>query len=95
MRYGRLLGLMKRTRIYCLASTSIGCPFFSYTANKKNGKTSRIITRDAALTPMELRNKKYTGIPTSAASVKQINCLLVKLNITLVLTLDKSFGTST
>ena len=39
--------------------------------------------------------KKKSGTPMSTAGVKHISCLLVRLNITLLLTLLKSLGTVT
>jgi hypothetical protein len=38
---------------------------------------------------------KNTGAPIAAATPKHISCLFVRLNITLVLTFDKSLGTET
>ena len=39
--------------------------------------------------------KKNSGSPIATAAPKQSNCLLVRLNITLLLILVKSFGTVT
>lgn len=50
---------------------------------------------EAALVPIGPLSKKKSGTPTSAPPPKQINCLLVRLNMTLVFTLVKSFGTGT
>lgn len=41
------------------------------------------------------RINKYTGSPTSPASVKPIICLLVKLKATFVFTFFRSFGIGT
>lgn len=39
--------------------------------------------------------RKKTGIPTAAARAKQMSCRLVRLNMTLVFTRLRSFGTGT
>ena len=39
--------------------------------------------------------RKYMGTPTAAASAKQMICRLVRLNMTLVFTRLRSFGTGT
>ena len=49
----------------------------------------------AVLFPSGFLSKKKSGTPTSAPLPKQISCLLVRLNATLVLTRVKSFGTGT
>ena len=49
----------------------------------------------ATLLPAGPRSKKKSGTPMSAPLPKQTSCLLVKLNATFVLTLDKSLGTGT
>lgn len=54
-----------------------------------------IIHMAAMLFPAGSRSKKNSGTPTSAPAVKQTNCLRVRLNMTLVLTLVKSLGTGT
>ena len=54
-----------------------------------------IIHMAATLFPTGPRSKKKSGTPMSAPLPKQINCLLVRLNATLVLTFVKSLGTGT
>lgn len=76
----------------CFATTSKGCPSFSYIARKNNGSMSRIIPSAARLTfPAAFRRKKK-GTPMSAAAPKQINCLFVRLNRTFDFTLVRSRG---
>jgi hypothetical protein len=61
----------------------------------KKGNIEKIITRDARLVFVLSFSRKNKGNPTTRAMEKQISCLLVRLNITFVLTLLKSFGTGT
>ena len=56
---------------------------------------TKIMHREAVLLPRGFCSKKNSGTPISAPLPKQINCLLVRLNITLVFTFVKSFGTGT
>ena len=56
---------------------------------REQGKDSKMCIRDRPFT------KKNSGSPIATAALKQINCLLVRLNITLLLILVKSFGTVT
>jgi len=49
----------------------------------------------AVLLPIETRSRKNSGTPMIAPPPKQISCLLVRLNATLVFTLVKSLGTGT
>ena len=53
------------------------------------------ITMAAALVPVLPLSKKKSGTPIRAPLPKQMSCLFVKLNMTLVLTLAKSLGTGT
>jgi len=53
----------------------------------------RIMTMVAALVPVNVRIRKNRGRPISAPPPKHTNCLLVRPNMTLLLTFDKSFGT--
>lgn len=53
------------------------------------------ITMAAALVPMLPLSRKKSGTPMRAPPPKQTSCLLVRLNMTLVLTLAKSLGTGT
>ena len=55
----------------------------------------RIIIKAAVESPKGPRSQKYTGIPMARPMLKQISCRFVRLNMTLVLTLVKSFGTGT
>lgn len=82
-------------RIMFRSMISSGCPFFSYMANKNMGIMERIISSAAALLPRGPLTRKYSGIPTAAAMLKQISCRFVRLNSTLVLTLVTSLGTVT
>lgn len=70
-------------------------PSRSYIAKKKNGIINPIIKNTDAVFPIALCVRKYTGRPTTAARLKQTNCLLVKLKATFVLTRVKSLGTGT
>ncbi len=54
-----------------------------------------IIHMAATLFPVGFLSKKKSGTPMSAPPPKQISCRLVRLNMTLVLTLVKSLGTGT
>lgn len=54
-----------------------------------------IIAIAAVLTPTIPFNAKNSGIPMRAPIPKQINCLLVRLNKTLVFTFVKSLGMDT
>ena len=54
-----------------------------------------IIHMAATLFPTGPRSKKKSGTPMSAPLPKQISCLLVRLNATLVLTFVRSLGTGT
>ena len=56
---------------------------------------TRIMQREAELLPRGFCRKKKSGTPISAPPPKQINCLLVRLNITFVFTFVRSFGTGT
>lgn len=56
---------------------------------------TRIMLREAELLPMGFCRKKKSGTPISAPPPKQINCRLVRLNITFVFTFVRSFGTGT
>ena len=64
-------------------------------AIKKKGIISPIISSTAAEFPIAVRVRKYTGSPTAPAMLKQIICRFVRLNATLVLIFDRSFGTGT
>ena len=55
----------------------------------------RIIIKAAVESPRGSRSQKYTGIPMTRPMLKQISCRFVRLNMTLVFTLVKSFGTGT
>ena len=74
---------------------SSGWPFFSYIASRKKGSITSIMHRAAALFPAGPRSRKKSGTPISAPPPKQTNCRLVRLNASLVLTLDRSLGTFT
>ena len=89
------MGRRKQTRRIFPSTFSIGWPFFSYIARRKKGSMTRIMLREAELLPRGFCRKKNSGTPISAPHPKQINCLLVRLNITFVFTLVKSFGTGT
>ena len=52
-----------------------------------------IIPMTAVLTFTTVLSKKNDGTPMSAASPKQISCLFVRLNITLLFTFVRSLGT--
>ena len=84
---------MNLVSMKCFAITSRGCPFRSYMARKNSGIIITIITMVAALTPMGFRSRKNVGIPSSAALPKQMSCRFVRLNRSLLLTLDRSLGT--
>ncbi len=56
---------------------------------------TRIIMSAAALVGMLPFTRKNSGTPMSAPLPKQINCLLVRLNITFVFTRVRSLGMST
>ena len=49
----------------------------------------------AVWVPINFFKQKYTGIPITAAPLKQIICRLVRFKATLVLIPFKSFGTGT
>ena len=84
---------MNLVSMKCCAMTSSGCPFRSYMARKNRGIIITIITTVAALTPMGFLSRKNDGTPSSAALPKQTSCRLVRLNRSLLLTLDRSLGT--
>ena len=65
---------------------SNGCPFRSYMASRKNGSITRIMQIAAVLTPVCAFVRKKSGTPMAAPQPKQISCLFVRLNNTLVLT---------
>ena len=73
--------------------TSNVCPFLSYIAIKKNGIMITIIPITAVFTVTTVFSKKNDGTPINAAIPKQISCLLVRLNITLLFTFVRSLGT--
>lgn len=52
-----------------------------------------IIPMTAVLTFTTVLSKKNDGTPMSAAIPKQISCLFVRLNITLLFTFVRSLGT--
>lgn len=83
------------TRMMFPMTFSSGCPFFSYIAKRKKGSAKTIIHMDAVLEPRGSFSKKNTGTATTAAALKQISCLFVRLNMTLVFTFVKSLGTGT
>ena len=62
-------------------------------AKMKNGSMVKIMMRVAALDVMAVFRMKKGGIPSATPLPKQINWRLVRLNMTLVLMRDKSFGT--
>jgi hypothetical protein len=64
-------------------------------ANIKNGNITKIIISVARLVPAFFLKIKKKGKPTIRAKEKQISCLLVRLNITLVFTVLKSLGMGT
>jgi hypothetical protein len=64
-------------------------------ANIKKGNMEKIIISVAVLVPVLSFIRKKIGRPTTRAMEKQISCLLVRLNITLVFTVLKSFGIGT
>ena len=64
-------------------------------AKKKNGSIRITIRQAATVVPTKFFVRKYVGIPISAASPKQISCLLVRLNMTLFFTFVRSLGTCT
>lgn len=79
----------------CPINTSKGSPLRSYMANRKNGSMARIMHSVAVLFPRLPFSKKKSGTPISTAGVKQMSCLFVRLNKTLLLILVRSFGTVT
>ena len=85
---------MNLLSIKCFATTSKGCPSFSYMARKNSG-SMRIIMHmtDRLMLPVAFFIRKKTGTPISAAPPKQMSCRFVRLKNTLDLTLDKSLGT--
>lgn len=73
---------------------SRGCPFFSYSANRKNGIITaiiRVIRRLPGSLPLV---RKYSGMPISAPLPKQMICRFVRPKASLVLICVRSFGTS-
>ena len=62
-------------------------------ARKKNGIIITIIPIAAVVGDATLFIRKKVGTPNSAATLKQISCLFVILNITLLLTFVRSRGT--
>ena len=54
-----------------------------------------IISKTALLVPMVSFVKKNGGNPTAIAIEKQMICLWVRLNISLVLTFERSLGIGT
>jgi hypothetical protein len=77
------------------ATTSRGCPCFSYIAMRKQGSMTTIITNADTLLPALSFSKKKSGKPTIRATAKQMICRFVRLKATFVLIFDKSFGTGT
>ena len=71
---------------------SAGCPSRSYIARRNNGAITIIISNTAGVFPIVPRVNRYIGIPVTAAVPKQINCLFVIFNATLVLILFTSRG---
>ena len=70
----------------------MGCPFFSYMANRKKGSITRIMQSAAVVVPRASLLRKKSGTPITAAAPKQITCRLVSPNRTLLCTLLRSFG---
>ena len=64
-------------------------------ANRKNGSITSIMSNVAVEFPTLPLSKKKSGTPMRTAGVKHISCLLVRLNITLLLTFVKSFDKNT
>ena len=75
--------------------SSAGWPSFSYMARKNNGSIKPIIRSAAVVSPIQPRVKIYAGIPMTAATLKQMSCLAVRLKNALFLILLRSFGTLT
>ena len=59
------------------------------------GSMASTMHKAAVVVPALSFVKKNSGSPIATAAPKQSNCLLVRLNITLLLILVKSFGTVT
>lgn len=70
-------------------------PFFSYIAKRKNGIMTTIMMSVATLMLTADRSRKKIGTPASAPRLKQKSCRLVRLKMTFVLILVRSFGTGT
>ena len=64
-------------------------------AKKKHGSMRPIIRSIATVFPIAERVKRYVGMPTIAATPKQISWRFVRLNASFVLILDRSLGTFT
>ena len=89
------MGRRNFTSTNCRIITSSGCPFFSYIASRNMGSMASTMHKAAVVVPALSFVKKNSGSPIATAAPKQSNCLLVRLNITLLLILVKSFGTVT
>lgn len=66
-----------------------------YIASRNMGSMASTMHKAAVVVPALSFVKKNSGSPIATAAPKQSNCLLVRLNITLLLILVKSFGTVT
>ena len=78
-----------------IITISRGCPFFSYMANKNMGSMASTMHKAAVVVPALSFVKKKSGKPIATAAPKQTSCRFVRLNITLLFTFVKSFGTVT
>ena len=64
-------------------------------AKRKQGSMTVIITIAERLVPALSLSRKNRGSPKHKAADRQMICRFVRFKATLVLTLDKSFGTGT
>ena len=85
---------LKRDAMTFLRIFSRGCPFFSYSANRKNGIITAIIRAMERLLGSFPLVRKYSGTPISAPLPKQMICRFVRPNASFVLICVRSFGTS-
>lgn len=85
---------LKRDAMTFLRIFSRGCPFFSYSANRKNGIITAIISAMRRLLGSLPLVRKYSGIPIAAPLPKQTIWRLVRPKANLVLIWFRSFGTS-
>lgn len=90
VRYGLTFGRTNFVSMKWSATTSSGCPSFSYMARKKSGSMTIIMPIAARDTFPSFLSRKKDGTPMSAAAPKQMSCLFVRLKTSFDLTRVRS-----